>query len=88
MEPVLITNWSQFVKEYGEFTTTSMLHYGVYGFFQEGGTTLYVVRAASDDAKTASAVFHPTLNWMRRSISTSLCIIRATLKRARRSLRM
>lgn len=46
----LVTNWSQFVKEYGEFIPNGYLAYSVYSFFAEGGTSCYVVRAASDSA--------------------------------------
>lgn len=51
---VLVTNWSQFVKEFGNFIPNAYLAYGVYSFFAEGGTSCYVVRASSDDAKSAS----------------------------------
>ncbi len=49
-----ITNWSQFVQEFGSFTTNGYLAYGVFGFFAEGGTACFVVRAADDNASTAS----------------------------------
>lgn len=52
---VLVTNWSQFVKEFGGFIPNGYLAYAVYGFFAEGGTSCYVVRAASDKAKSSSA---------------------------------
>lgn len=51
---VLVTNWSQFVKEFGGFIPNGYLAYAVYGFFAEGGTSCYVVRAASDKAKSSS----------------------------------
>lgn len=51
---VLVTNWSQFVKEFGGFIPNGYLAYAVYGFFAEGGTSCYVVRAASDKAKKSS----------------------------------
>lgn len=47
---VLVTNWSQFVKEFGTFISNGYLAYAVYSFFAEGGTTCYVVRAAPSDA--------------------------------------
>lgn len=49
-----VTNWSQFVQEFGSFTSNGYLAYAVFGFFAEGGTTCYVVRAASNSAKEAS----------------------------------
>ncbi len=50
---VLVTNWSQFVKEFGTFIQNGYLAYAVYSFFAEGGTTCYVVRAAPDDADSS-----------------------------------
>lgn len=50
----LVTNWSQFVKEFGGFIPNGYLAYAVFGFFAEGGTSCYVVRAASDKAKGSS----------------------------------
>ncbi|MFH1963488.1 MAG: phage tail sheath C-terminal domain-containing protein [bacterium] len=50
---VLVTNWSQFVKEFGGFIPNGYLAYGVYGFFAEGGTSCYVVRAASNAAESS-----------------------------------
>src|SRR2546428_10750672 len=34
---VLVTNWSQFVKTYGDFTQSTHLAHAVYGFFNNGG---------------------------------------------------
>ena len=56
---VLVTNWTQFVKEFGGFIPTGYLAYAVYGFFAEGGTSCYVVRTchyttvANPNSKTA-----------------------------------
>ncbi|HYH05199.1 MAG TPA: phage tail sheath subtilisin-like domain-containing protein, partial [Bacillota bacterium] len=43
-EAVLITSWSQFVREFGGFIPNGYLAYSVYGFFAEGGASCYVVR--------------------------------------------
>lgn len=51
---VLVTNWSQFVKEFGSFIPNGYLAYAVYNFFAEGGTSCYVVRAASESAAKSS----------------------------------
>ncbi len=47
---ILVTNWSQYVSEFGGFIPNAYLAYAVYNFFAEGGTSCYVVRAASEDA--------------------------------------
>ncbi|MGW7255835.1 phage tail sheath subtilisin-like domain-containing protein [Streptomyces sp. NPDC054834] len=43
-EPTLVTNWSQYVASFGEFTEGYFLAHSVYGFFNNGGTAAYVVR--------------------------------------------
>lgn len=56
---MLVTNWTQFVKEFGGFIPNGYLAYAVYGFFAEGGTSCYVVRTchyttvANPNSKTA-----------------------------------
>ncbi|HEU5060879.1 MAG TPA: phage tail sheath family protein [Kofleriaceae bacterium] len=43
-EAVLITNWSQFVKTFGDFAQCSpYLAHAVYGFFNNGGSRCFVV---------------------------------------------
>src|SRR6266849_2025527 len=61
---VLVTNWSQFVKTFGDFTQSTHLAHAVYGFFNNGGSRCFVVNVgapASLDiepavSQTASAV--------------------------------
>jgi phage tail sheath protein FI len=43
-EPTLVTNWSQYVASFGDFTDGYYLAHSVYGFFNNGGSTCYVVR--------------------------------------------
>ena len=43
-EPTLVTNWSQYVASFGEFTDGYFLAHSVYGFFNNGGSAAYVVR--------------------------------------------
>jgi phage tail sheath protein FI len=54
-EPTLVTNWSQYVAEFGEFTDGYYLAHSVYGFFNNGGTAAYVVRVGGTDTGTAQA---------------------------------
>jgi len=44
---VLITNWTQFVKTYGDFTQSTFLAHAVYGFFNNGGSRCYVVNVGA-----------------------------------------
>ncbi|WP_436738193.1 phage tail sheath family protein [Streptomyces sp. BBFR102] len=43
-EPTLVTNWTQYVASFGEFTDGYFLAHAVYGFFNNGGSAAYVVR--------------------------------------------
>jgi phage tail sheath protein FI len=65
-EAVLCTNWSQFVKAFGDFGQCSPhLAHGIYGFFNNGGSRCFVVNvgapaedpaaAKTDDKKDAKA---------------------------------
>jgi phage tail sheath protein FI len=53
--PTLITNWSQFTSTFGDFVEGSYLHHAVYGFFQNGGGTCYVVRIGGNGAASPAA---------------------------------
>ncbi|MCW2776975.1 MAG: tail sheath protein [Frankiales bacterium] len=53
--PVLVTNWTQFCKTFGEFVEGSYLAHAVYGFFTNGGSTCYVVRVGAAAAKAEPA---------------------------------
>ncbi|QEV20827.1 phage tail sheath family protein [Streptomyces alboniger] len=48
-EPTLVTNWSQYVAAFGEFTDGYYLAHSVYGFFNNGGAAAYVVRVGGTD---------------------------------------
>jgi len=50
-QPTLVTNWTQFVGNFGAFVEGSYLAHAVYGFFLNGGGSAYVVRiGANGDA--------------------------------------
>ncbi|WP_034086990.1 phage tail sheath family protein [Streptacidiphilus albus] len=64
-EPTLVTNWSQYVAAFGDFTDGYYLAHSVYGFFNNGGSAAYVVRVggvhggesgASGSGRDAAAV--------------------------------
>src|SRR5258708_12445472 len=46
-QAVLIVNWSQYVKTYGDFTQSTHLAHAVYGFFNNGGSRVFVGNAAA-----------------------------------------
>jgi hypothetical protein len=49
-ESVLITNWSQFVKTFGDFKDCSVaMAHAVYGFFNNGGSRCFVVNVGTPD---------------------------------------
>jgi hypothetical protein len=41
---VLITDWNQYVTQFGGFSNNRYLGHSIYAYFQEGGTRCYVVR--------------------------------------------
>ncbi len=55
-EAVLITNWSQFVKTFGDFKDCSMyLAHAVYGFFNNGGSRCFVVNFGAPESEDVTA---------------------------------
>jgi len=60
--PMRISNWTQFAKIYGDpnepdngpFMEGAYLAHSVYGFFQNGGTTCWVVRVGEDGGSNGS----------------------------------
>src|SRR5262245_52331229 len=54
-EPTLVTNWSQFVQNFGDFIPGSYLAHSVYSYFMNGGGTAYIVRIGSANGGPASA---------------------------------
>src|SRR5213075_749602 len=53
-QAVLCTNWSQFVKTFGDFTQSTHLAHAVYGFFNNGGSRCFIVNVG------APASLHPS----------------------------
>ncbi|MFE7745534.1 phage tail sheath family protein [Nocardia sp. NPDC057455] len=47
-EPTLVTNWSQFTQQFGDFIDGSYLAHAVYGYFSNGGGACYVIRVGLD----------------------------------------
>ncbi|GKQ38917.1 phage tail sheath subtilisin-like domain-containing protein [Streptomyces sp. A012304] len=52
-EPTLVTNWTQYVAAFGDFTDGYYLAHSVYGFFNNGGSAAYVVRVGGSPAGAA-----------------------------------
>lgn len=55
-KPVLITNWTQFVKAFGSVHHDYFMPYSVYNFFYEGGAKCYCVRVLPKGWEKATAV--------------------------------
>jgi len=54
-EAVLCTNWSQFVKTFGDFKECSeAFAHGVYGFFNNGGSKCFVVNIGAPEGAAAA----------------------------------
>ena len=54
-KPTLVTNWTQFTEEFGEFIEGSYLAHAVYGYFNNGGGACYVVRIGTANGGPARA---------------------------------
>ena len=46
-QAVLVTNWSQFVKTFGDFTQSTHMAHAIYGFFNNGGSRCFVVNVGA-----------------------------------------
>ena len=53
-KPLLVTNWSQFVRHFGGYRRDSYLAYAAYGFFLNKGKRCFITRVASASAAIAS----------------------------------
>jgi phage tail sheath protein FI len=55
--PTLVTNWTQFVTQFGDFMEGSYLAHSVYAYFNNGGGSAYIVRigATNGDAPAGPA---------------------------------
>jgi phage tail sheath protein FI len=45
--PTLVTNWTQYVEQFGDFMEGSYLAHSVYGYFNNGGGRCYIVRVGA-----------------------------------------
>src|SRR5215475_4613701 len=55
-EAVLVTNWSHFVKTFGDFGQASThLAHAIYGFFNNGGSRCFVVNVGAPDGEQVQA---------------------------------
>ena len=56
-EPRLVTNWTQFINQFGDFhEANEVLAHAVYGFLNNGGTRCWVVRITNIDDAAAVGV--------------------------------
>jgi phage tail sheath protein FI len=53
VRPRLVTNWSQYQRLYGGFAGGGLLPHAVYGYFNNGGGSCYVVRIGRDSEAAA-----------------------------------
>jgi hypothetical protein len=55
-EPLLVSNWQQFVHQFGGFQPGRLLPHSVYGWFANGGGACYVVRVSPRHEERPTAV--------------------------------
>lgn len=53
--PRRVTNWSQYERDYGGFVPGAMLPHAVYGFFNNGGGSAWIVRVPTEGTPGESA---------------------------------
>ncbi len=58
-QAVLITNWSQFTKTFGDFTQSAHLAHAVYGFFNNGGSRAFIVNVGAPGSLDLTDVQKP-----------------------------
>src|SRR3979411_3158659 len=54
-EAVLITNWAQYTRTFGDFTHSTNLAHALYGFFNNGGTRSFVCNVAPKTVRAEQA---------------------------------
>ena len=47
--PTLVTNWTQFVENFGDFMENGFLAHSVYGYYNNGGGRAYIMRIGGPD---------------------------------------
>lgn len=47
-QPTLVTNWNQYVQNFGDFLPGAYLSHAVYGYFMNGGGACFVVRIGAN----------------------------------------
>src|SRR5260370_36383891 len=53
-QPVLVTSFTDYLRQFGSYRQDSFLTYSVQNFFDNGGLKLYIVRVADSTAKCAT----------------------------------
>src|SRR5919109_2130596 len=46
-EAVLVTNWAQYTRTFGDFSHSTHLAHAVYGFFNNGGTKAFICNVST-----------------------------------------
>ena len=53
--PTLVTNWSQYVSNFGEFVDEAYLAHAVFAYFLNGGGSAYIVRIGGEGSEPSGA---------------------------------
>jgi uncharacterized protein len=61
VKPQLVTNWPQYERVYGGFAKGAMLPFAVKGFFDNGGTSCFIVRIPSQRDAAEGNGHRPTM---------------------------
>jgi hypothetical protein len=58
--PTLVSSWSGFTSQFGDFSNSTYLAQAVYAYFQNGGSQAYISRVATSTQVTALRVLNDT----------------------------
>lgn len=62
-QPVLVTSFTDYLRQFGGYRLDSFLTYAVQNFFDNGGLRLYIVRVADSAAKSATSTVTPPIQF-------------------------
>lgn len=77
----LVLSWADFERAYGGLDVRSLLGYGVYHFFNNGGQQAYIIRLAAGDAAVAETTLDAKLKITARNAGDWAEVYGITIKR-------
>jgi hypothetical protein len=73
-EATLVTNWTQFVENFGGFIPGAFMPYSVYGYFNNGGNSCFIVRLPTSKDGKEKELEAPELNLLTSGDAPTLLV--------------